>query len=279
MLIIAILVSNRSFAARKLKPALEMSFKDYKQPMTLFQANDTPEEYIRTFESVANALGTATTQVTGNLSKSLLKVAKSDLGLYRESYVVAIEFNSSEAFNAMYSSIPYHASPLAINLVSNVVMKQMLIENGQPNKDITLEVTNHRLPNTFYDIISRIAPDSAFAAHVAVLFSTILPIGLALLAATYIIFAVDERLCKAKQLQLMTGVNPMMYWFSSFVWDYFMMIIVICMMIACFPIFELHRVFSDNNGTGVVFLFLAVFGYSAIWFSYQIGRASCRERV
>jgi len=48
----------------------------------------------------------------------------------------------------------------------------------------------------------------------------------------------------------MTGVNPITYWGSSFVWDYFVMINVIIVMILCFVIFQTDHAYTSYGGGG-----------------------------
>jgi hypothetical protein len=75
---------------------------------------------------------------------------------------------------------------------------------------------------------------------------------------------------QAKQLQLMTGVSPLVFWGSSFLWDFFVMTILICVMLVCFPIFQNFGAFTPYGGGGVIFLILMVYGFSAISFSYLV---------
>lgn len=95
---------------------------------------------------------------------------------------------------------------------------------------------------------------------------------------------------------MMTGVSPLTYWGAAFSWDFFIVLIVICAMTACFPIFENYSVFTSYGGAGkrlnwiaylkllstltilkanvfilgVAFLILLLYGYSSISFSYVI---------
>ena len=37
--------------------------------------------------------------------------------------------------------------------------------------------------------------------------------------ASFVVFLVYERSTKAKHLQFVTGINPVMYWIGNYVWD------------------------------------------------------------
>lgn len=75
---------------------------------------------------------------------------------------------------------------------------------------------------------------------------------------------------QAKQLQMMTGVSPLTYWYSAFMWDLFLVFLVVCAMTLCFPIFESHALFTSYWGAAVAFIILMVYGISSIWLSYLI---------
>jgi ATP-binding cassette subfamily A (ABC1) protein 3 len=50
-------------------------------------------------------------------------------------------------------------------------------------------------------------------------FSYLMSFGMAFLVATYIVFVVNERACKAKQSQFLTGISSINFWLSTFLWD------------------------------------------------------------
>jgi len=54
---------------------------------------------------------------------------------------------------------------------------------------------------------------------------------------------------------MMTGVNPIIFWGASFVWDYLVMMLVIIAMVLCFPIFEKADTYTSYGGAGMDNLF------------------------
>jgi len=44
-------------------------------------------------------------------------------------------------------------------------------------------------------------------------------IAMSFVPASFVVFIVMERSTKAKHLQFVSGVNPVVYWFSNYLWD------------------------------------------------------------
>ena len=44
-------------------------------------------------------------------------------------------------------------------------------------------------------------------------------IAMSFVPASFVVFLVTERASKAKHLQFVSGVDPVIYWFSNYVWD------------------------------------------------------------
>jgi hypothetical protein len=123
----------------------------------------------------------------------LISAGIQDLGAYREKYIVAGELNASSV-TAMYSSIPNHAAPLSVNLMSNAILMAM-----QGNQNYKIDVTSHPLDTGLSVLLDPANPNPIFATVVPILFGVLLPIGLSLFAASYIVFPVEEKLCKVSR--------------------------------------------------------------------------------
>jgi len=82
----------------------------------------------------------------------------------------------------------------------------------------------------------------------------LLSIGLILMAASLVVMPIEERKCQSKQLQMMTGVSPFVYWGAAFTWDYFVVLVGIGLILMCFPILEVHDAFTNHGGTGRKFI-------------------------
>ena len=44
-------------------------------------------------------------------------------------------------------------------------------------------------------------------------------IALAFVPASFVVYLVEDRVSKSKHLQLVSGLNPVVYWVSNYLWD------------------------------------------------------------
>ncbi|CAL8139098.1 unnamed protein product [Orchesella dallaii] len=199
------------------------------------------------------------------LVQTLLDLSDKNVTDYMANYIVAFEVNSNH-LKAMYSTIPNHAAPLAINLASNVILKSL-----DPTKDLKIQVSTHKLDSKISDSFAgHLGPSTSTVQVIPLVFGIFMSIGLAMLTASFVVFPIQENICNSKQLQMMTGVSPLLYWGSTFIWDFVLMFLVIGAMTLCFPIFQTSAIFTSHDGAGVAFLILLVYGLSAIPFSYLV---------
>lgn len=54
---------------------------------------------------------------------------------------------------------------------------------------------------------------------VDVLVSICVIFAMSFVPASFVVFLIQERVSKAKHLQFISGVKPVIYWLSNFVWD------------------------------------------------------------
>lgn len=57
------------------------------------------------------------------------------------------------------------------------------------------------------------------ATSVDVLVSICVIFAMSFVPASFILFLIEERVSKAKHLQFVSGVSPVLYWLANFTWD------------------------------------------------------------
>ncbi|ODM92121.1 ATP-binding cassette sub-family A member 3 [Orchesella cincta] len=259
--IASVVISSLMFSTSSRLPPLTVSISPYKNAITLYSSTN------ETIGSMyAGVVGSSAKQIdprfNNNVSQALLEVGISDISIFRDKHIIAAEINDTH-MKAMYSTIATHSSPLSMNLLTNT-----LLRGAAPGQGNWIETINHPFRNSFYDLFQPAEENPEFIVIISFIFGVMVPIGLILLAASFIIAPTEERLCQGKQLQMMSGVNPLLYWVSAFICDYFLMLVSICLMTACLPIFEKNKAFTNNGGAGTIFLIMAVYGLASIFFGY-----------
>jgi hypothetical protein len=74
---------------------------------------------------------------------------------------------------------------------------------------------------------------------------------MAFVASSFIVLLVQERASKAKHLQFVSGVDPISYWTSAYLWD------MINYLLPCVSILILFALFQQEGYTGnYFFLFI-----------------------
>jgi ATP-binding cassette subfamily A (ABC1) protein 3 len=79
----------------------------------------------------------------------------------------------------------------------------------------------------------------------------------------FIGFYIKERECRSKLLQLISGANRIIYWISSFGFDYAIFILISFVLLGSAVVFQ-NSYFKSLNDFGFYFLIFAVYGFSTL---------------
>lgn len=66
---------------------------------------------------------------------------------------------------------------------------------------------------------SHLVPSVRMTTSVDVLVSICVIFALSFVPASFVLFLIEERVSKAKHLQFVSGVKPILYWLANFTWD------------------------------------------------------------
>ncbi|GIY06585.1 ATP-binding cassette sub-family A member 17 [Caerostris extrusa] len=198
-----------------------------------------------------------------NPSHYVLDYGKTDISKYLKNLIVggAIDKYPNGTYNltAWYNGEPYHSTPLSLLLMHTALLQNVT------NTGSSISLTNAPIPvmdRYMYDMSSTVAK---------LLGPVFVPLALGFLSASFILLPIHERASKAKLLQLMSGVPPIVYWAAMFLWDYAIYCIVSILLIIPYAMFAHYAFFgahSEAIGTALLLMFL--YGLSAIPFSYLV---------
>ena len=126
----------------------------------------------------------------GKMDEYLLGVAERDLNTFRERHIIAGVLNDTD-LKAMHSTIASHSPPLAVSFMTNTLLKYY----AGPGSNLVLEVINHPMRDEFQDSLYSSGVDGELPS---IIVGILVPIGLALLTASYVILPIEERRCSVR---------------------------------------------------------------------------------
>ena len=126
---------------------------------------------------------------------------------------------------------------------------------------VTYVVRNHPLPAT--------SRDNLFMQTYLTLFAALfVMIPFCYLPASLILFVVKERSCKSKHLQVVSGVNPNLYWLSTYLWDSCNYLMVCVAVMVVFVAYDNSAFVGSVEAFFATFLLLLLYGLACTPLSY-----------
>lgn len=181
-----------------------------------------------------------------------------------ENYIVGSTINDSHATAWFNSRFP-HSMPLSMNLLNRAIIKNL----GGDELDLTVtnkvfwlrkegetaEEARVRFHSTMHEILY----------PVLFLFFTLLTYW----PSVFIGFYVKERECRAKLLQYICGANQIVYWISSFFFDYTIFMIIMCLLLGKVAIYEGPQ-FSTFDELSRFIIIFGAYGFSILPYIYLL---------
>nr|XP_027231595.1 ATP-binding cassette sub-family A member 1-like [Penaeus vannamei] len=260
--IICLLVDNSIQTLSSSEPPLQLGL-DLISPSTSFvhaDGNKQPlmDHYVSLFSPPHKILNAT------NMTASLLKAANENIQYYRENSICSAEFLDLPSYpeehtrlNMLYQSVPHHVLGISTSLVDNALLR---LATNSVDHDIT--TTNRPLP---IDTTWQFRTDFSTSALV---YSSVMPLALCFLSASFLVFPLQERETKAKQVQIMTGAPVWALWASSFAWDFLAYMATALLIFIFFVAINPSNFFLAPQAAGVLFFLLMMYGWGSIPLSY-----------
>ncbi len=153
------------------------------------------------------------------------------------------------------------SAPVFLNAINNVILRSVVDAGNSSKYGISVWSQPMRLT----------AKQSAALAVLETIYSTqetfYIMTAMTLVTATAIFFYMQERNSKAKHLQFLSGVSPVVYWTAGLLCDVFTYIFVTVMVYVIFLIFALDNYTSDGRFVYSLLLFV-LFGWATLSVTY-----------
>ncbi|XP_053321852.1 phospholipid-transporting ATPase ABCA1 isoform X2 [Spea bombifrons] len=150
----------------------------------------------------------------------------------------------------------WHAIGSFLNVMNNAILRSNIRQGEDPAR-YGITAFNHPL-NLTKEQLSEVA---LMTTSVDVLVSICVIFAMSFVPASFVVFLIQERVSKAKHMQCISGVKPVIYWLANFVWDMCNYIVPATLVIIIFICFQQDSYVSSSN-LPVLALLLLLYGWS-----------------
>uniref|UniRef100_A0A8C6UGY2 ATP-binding cassette, sub-family A (ABC1), member 1A n=1 Tax=Neogobius melanostomus TaxID=47308 RepID=A0A8C6UGY2_9GOBI len=216
-------------------------------------AGGLPPPQVRGLKTHDYLLSTLQNLTGRNVSDYLVKTYAQIIGKSLKNKIWVNEFR--------YIILHLPLKPCFIASFLNVMNNGILRASLPPGKDPTkFGITAHNHPlNLTKEQLSQVA---LMTTSVDVLVSICVIFAMSFVPASFVVFLIQERVNKAKHLQFISGVQPLLYWLANFVWDMCNYIVPATLVIIIFMCFQQDAYVSSTNLPVLALLLLL---YGSVW--------------
>uniref|UniRef100_A0A4W5PJS5 P-type phospholipid transporter n=1 Tax=Hucho hucho TaxID=62062 RepID=A0A4W5PJS5_9TELE len=150
----------------------------------------------------------------------------------------------------------WHSMGAFLNVMNNGILRANLPSGKDPSK-FGIRAFNHPL-NLTKEQLSQVA---LMTTSVDVLVSICVIFAMSFVPASFVVFLIQERVSKAKHMQFISGVQPLLYWTANFIWDMCNYIVPATLVIIIFVCFQ-QKAYVSSTNLPVLALLLLLYGWS-----------------
>ncbi|XP_048197750.1 phospholipid-transporting ATPase ABCA7 isoform X2 [Perognathus longimembris pacificus] len=150
----------------------------------------------------------------------------------------------------------WHAMVAFLNRANNAIL-QAHLPPGPAHRAHNITTLNHPL-NLTKEQLSEVA---LMASSVDVLVSICVVFAMSFVPASFTLVLIEERVTRAKHLQLLGGLSPTLYWLGNFLWDMCNYLVAVCIVVLIFLAFQQKAYVAPANLPALLLLLL-LYGWS-----------------
>ncbi|XDV27110.1 hypothetical protein PO909_030696 [Leuciscus waleckii] len=209
-----------------------------------------PEE----IQDILSQLGRIMNITGGPYSKSAMNEFGTFLHYMESEYNVKVWYNNKG----------WHAMVSYMNIANNAILRAYLPPLANPS-EYGITAINHPL-NLTKEQLSEV---TVLATSVDAVVAICVIFAMSFVPASFILYLIQERVTKAKHLQFVSGVSPVVYWVANFFWDMMNYSLSTVMVVAIFVAFDKRCYTSPTNLPALVAL-LCLYGWSVTPMMYPM---------
>ncbi|XP_067108458.1 retinal-specific phospholipid-transporting ATPase ABCA4 isoform X1 [Osmerus mordax] len=205
-------------------------------------------------QSVLSQLGQMLNITGGPYAKVSLKEIGPFLRYMESEYNVKVWYNNKG----------WHAMVSFMNVANNAILRAYLPRYANP-AEYGITAINHPLNLTKEQLSEVTVLTTSVDAVVAIC----VIFAMSFIPASFVLYLIQERVTKAKHLQFVSGVSPLIYWVANFFWDMMNYSISTAMVVAIFMAFDKKCYTSQTNLPALIGLLL-LYGWAVTPMMYPM---------
>uniref|UniRef100_A0A8C4P0S1 ATP-binding cassette, sub-family A (ABC1), member 4b n=1 Tax=Dicentrarchus labrax TaxID=13489 RepID=A0A8C4P0S1_DICLA len=170
------------------------------------------------------------------------------------------EFN----IKVWYNNKGWHAVVAFMNVANNAILRAFLPPSANP-AEFGITAINHPLNLTKEQLSEVTVLTTSVDAVVAIC----VIFAMSFIPASFVLYLIQERVTKAKHLQFVSGVSPLVYWVANFFWDMVNYCLSTAMVVGIFMAFDKKCYTSPSNLPALITLLL-LYGWSVTPMMYPM---------
>uniref|UniRef100_A0A671YF92 P-type phospholipid transporter n=1 Tax=Sparus aurata TaxID=8175 RepID=A0A671YF92_SPAAU len=159
------------------------------------------------------------------------------------------EFN----IKVWYNNKGWHAMVAFMNVANNAILRALLPPSAKP-VEFGITVINHPLNLTKEQLSEVTVLTTSVDAVVAIC----VIFAMSFIPASFVLYLIQERVTKAKHLQFVSGVSPLVYWVANFFWDMVNYCLSTAMVVGIFMAFDKKCYTSPSNLPALITLLFSL---------------------
>ncbi|KAM6920758.1 retinal-specific phospholipid-transporting ATPase ABCA4-like [Lycodopsis pacificus] len=163
-----------------------------------------------------------------------------------------------------YNNKGWHAMVAFMNVANNAILRAFLPPSAKP-VEFGITAINHPLNLTKEQLSEVTVLTTSVDAVVAIC----VIFAMSFIPASFVLYLIQERVTKAKHLQFVSGVSPLVYWVANFFWDMVNYFLSTALVVGIFMAFDKKCYTSPSNLPALIALLL-LYGWSVTPMMYPM---------
>ncbi|XP_062967298.1 phospholipid-transporting ATPase ABCA7 [Cynocephalus volans] len=164
--------------------------------------------------------------------------------------------DAQDSLKIWFNNKGWHAMVAFVNRANNALLRAHL-PPGSDGHAYSITTLNHPLNLTK----EQLSEATLMASSVDVLVSICVVFAMSFVPASFTLVLIEERVTRAKHLQLVGGLSPTLYWLGNFLWDLCNYLVPACIVVLIFLAFQ-QRAYVAPANLPALLLLLLLYGWS-----------------